>query len=120
MYNEDIIMKIKNNPKKYLGEHEFSLEKMKIFELGYDFALYQIDTEEYQKRLEKNSNKWHKFNCYVQNKYKISISFSSESIIRLFSENEEEAFYKFFEEYEKFQQLSEDELAKLDYYCELE
>lgn len=120
MYNEDILIKIKNNPEKYLGENKFSLEKMKIFEAGYDFALYQTDIDAYQKRLKTSASKSEKFNLYIQNKYKISISFSSESIIRLFSENEEEAFYKFFEEYEKFQQLSEDEVDKLDYYSELE
>lgn len=120
MCNEDLMMKIKNNPQKYLGEHEVSLEKMRIFKSGYDLALYQIDTEAYQKRLELSPCKCDKFNLYIQNKYKISGSFSAESMISLLSQNEEEAFYKYFEEYEEFQKLSEDEINKLEYYFEFE
>lgn len=91
---EDIIIKIKNDPEKYLGK-EISLEKMNYFMNGYLFCLSQ-------NKITLVEGDYWKFNVFLQKKYNMILSLNNENITRFFSENDEEALNKFFELYEEF------------------
>lgn len=100
--------KIKDNPEKYLGEGEVSLTKMRNFVDGYQMCLHN-----------NNSNieygKYEKFNLFVQKKYNMIISWDSGTIIEFCSKNKVEAFENYFRDLEEFEQLSDEELEKLEW-----
>ena len=87
-----ILRKIRARPKIYLGRT--SLELLSAFISGC-VCYHNECTNEYLDFFQG-------FQKYIQNRYKISTSQGWASIIIFFSENDEEAFYKFYELFEEY------------------
>jgi hypothetical protein len=87
-----VLLKIKENPKKYIGER--SIKKLKLFIMGY--ILSQGD------KMGECSDDLLRFQKFVQQKYNIKYSVSWSEIIRLLSTSDEHAFYKFYELMDEF------------------
>lgn len=89
---EEAILKVKENPSKYIGEP--SLRRLNLFILGY--TLSQAD--------EGNnlSNYLDGFQKFVQQKYNIKHSIRFSEIIRCFSSSDSHAFERFYELLEEF------------------
>ncbi len=91
----DILMNIKDDPIKYLGQ--ISLEKLEQFIHGYCQSLFQ-----YNISVEIGEYNW--FWTYITMKYKVNRT-SAEQIIINNSKNDEEAFHNYFKELEEFKKL---------------
>ncbi len=102
---KELLNEIRNNPKKYLGE-DINLKKMNLFIDGYySYYLSQCKSPDFY--LEKQ------FTVYLKIKYNALISLNCFSLVDFFNKNKEEAFTIFFEEWDKFLQLSDEEIENL-------
>lgn len=91
---EDAILKIKENPNKYIGQK--SLERLDLFIFGY--MLSQLDSD-------GTYSKWlSEFSEFIVKKYNIYYNVRYSQIIRLFSVSDEHAFDKFYELLDEFYQ----------------
>lgn len=89
---EDILLKVKENPEKYLGEK--SIDKLDHFIGGYISS---------QLSETKTSPKWiFPFNEFIAEKFGIKACVRSTHIVRLFSASDECAFDRYFELLEEF------------------
>ena len=89
---KEILLKIKDNSGKYIGET--SLNRLDHFILGY--TLSQLD------EMGTSSGWLKKFQDFVQQKYNVSYSFRFSKIIRYFSTSDDDAFYLFYELLDEF------------------
>lgn len=98
---EDALLKVKENPNKYIGKK--SLEKLTLFIAGY--ALSQAEeTGTYPELKEK-------FSRYIEKKYNVKECIGILEIIRRVSYSDEDAFDKYYELLQEF--YSEDNLEEL-------
>lgn len=89
---EEVLLKIKDDPEKYIGET--SLNRLDHFILGY--TLSQLDET-------GTSSEWlTEFQDFVQKKYNVSYSFRFSKIIRYFSTSDDHAYDKFYELLDEF------------------
>jgi len=95
---ENAILKIKENPNKYIGKA--SLSRLNLFILGY--TLSQADEEGIF------SNWLDEFQKFVQQKYNIRHSIRFSEIIRCFSSSDSHAFDRFYELLDEFYNLTQE------------
>lgn len=93
---ENAILKIKENPTRYIGQP--SLSRLNLFILGY--TLSRADEEDVC------SNWLDEFQKFVQQKYNIRHSIRFSEIIRCFSSSDSHAFHRFYELLDEFHEKS--------------
>jgi hypothetical protein len=94
---EFVLLEIKENPEKYLGEKSFT--KLNLFEIGYrvsrnaqwGFIPYELDG----------------FQEFLYEKYQTNHWVNGSKIVQLYSSSDEDAFDKFYELWDEFTQLKE-------------
>lgn len=89
---ENAMLKIKENPKKYIGQK--SLERLDLFIFGYMISQLDLDGT--------YSNWLSEFSDFTEKKYNMYYNLRYSQIIRLFSASDEHAFDVFYELLDEF------------------
>jgi len=89
---ENAILKIRENPNKYIGQP--SISRLNLFILGY--ILRQLEEK-------REDSKWlDEFQKFVEQKYNITDSLNFSIIIRCFSSSDGHAFEQFYKLLDEF------------------
>lgn len=93
----NLITEIQNRPGLYIGSE--SVSKLYMFIQGYSYAHYEQDND----CLQEDEATLAGFQTWVEQKYQMQISRSWDAIILFHSDNEIEAFQKFYALFEEYQ-----------------
>lgn len=96
-YFYHLLERIKQRPGMYIGQ--CSITRLNMLLVGYSQARMELGLP----RTEQEKN-FDKFQEWIESKYNITASLGWDSIILLNSNDEKDAFYKFFQLFEQFHQ----------------